>query len=125
MIDDDRLPEPARRGRTRITARALDRVVGAVAAERLGADRRGLSTEVDDAGGDLSVTVRTRLRVPSLDTVRDDSGVVSRRGGTVVERTTRAQREIRERVSAITGSTVARVVVEVTGAEIATPRRVR
>lgn len=116
---------PRRRGRTRITSRALDRVASRVAAEAFGVEQKQVSLEIEDARGDLSIRVKTPLRVPTLDEIHEEPQRVDGGGGPILERTGRAQEHIRQRVQTITGSTVSRVIVEITGADITPQRRVR
>ena len=116
---------PDQRGRTRITSRALDRIVSRVTADAFGVDQKRVSLEIEDARGDLSLRVKTPLRVPSLDEIADDPARVAAGGGAVLERANRAQEDIRQHVQTITGSTVARVIVEITGADVKPQKRVR
>lgn len=112
-------------GRTRITPRALDRLVAAVTAEALGVDAKRVGVTLTDERGDLVMTVTTPVRVVSLPRVSSDTGVVSRTGGTLLERGRRAQEEIRRRVAELSGSTVTRVVVRISGVDIREETRVR
>lgn len=116
---------PDNRGRTRVTARAIDRVATAVAAEELGVAPRSVSVAVSDDKGLLELVVDSPLRVPSLSRVRDDPEAVAFGGGTVLERAARAQDGIRGRVSELTGSRVSRVTIRLTGVSITPERRVK
>lgn len=113
------------RGRTRVTARAIDRVATAVAADELGVAARSVSVAVSDDSGLLELVVDSPLRVPALSRVRDDPEAVKLGGGTVLERAARAQDGIRGRVSELTGSRVSRVTVRLTGVSITPERRVK
>ncbi|OUE07559.1 hypothetical protein C5B94_13950 [Clavibacter michiganensis] len=110
-------PSGAPRGRTTITSRAVRRVVSAVTADALEVPAGDVSVTLTDAGGKLTVEARTSIRVPAL----SDRPV---REGTLVERLTTAQTQIRERVLGLTGSTVGRVDLRITGARIQERRRV-
>lgn len=115
---------PDQRGRTRITSRALDRIVTRVTADAFGVDPRQVVLDIEDARGDLSLRVRTPLRVPALDEIARDPATVTRGGGPILDRANQARESIRERVASITGSTVSRVILEITGADITPQRRV-
>ncbi|TIH33585.1 hypothetical protein D4765_14710 [Subtercola vilae] len=111
-------------GRTRITSRALNRVVTAVAADALGVEVRSVSVDLADEAGQLVVTVRSPLRVVSLTRVQDDLSLVARTSGTILERAAAAQQQIRRQAADLTGSEIARVVIRLTGVDIRTERRV-
>lgn len=113
------------RGRNRIAARALNRVVAAVTADALDVDAARVGVDIADEKGLLVLTVSTPIRVVSLNRVQAGSDVVARTGGSVVDRAATAQETIRDRVRALTGSAVARVVVRLTAADIREEDRVR
>jgi uncharacterized alkaline shock family protein YloU len=123
------ITEPARatalRGRTKIAPRALDRVVSAVTADALGVTVKTIDVDLEDNGGSLSLIVTTPIRVPSLDRILRDADVVTRTGGSVLDRARVAQETIRTRVQSLTGSPVDRVVVTITGIDIKQERRVK
>jgi len=112
-------------GRTKIAPRALDRVVSAVTADALGVTAKTVSVDLEDNGGSLSLMVSTPIRVPSLERVLHGTDVVGRTGGTVLDRVKVAQETIRSRVQSLTGSTVDRVIVTITGIDIKQERRVK
>jgi len=105
------------RGRTTITSRAVRRVVSAVTADALEVPATDVSVTLTDDGGKLAVEARTPIRIPAL-SARPDQG------GTLVERLTVAQTQVRDRVLDLTGSTVGRVDLRITGARIQERRRV-
>ncbi|KZC96229.1 MULTISPECIES: hypothetical protein [Clavibacter] len=107
----------ATRGRTTVTPRAVRRVVSAVTADALEVPADDVSVTLTDVGGTLTVEARTPIRVPAL----SDRQVAE---GSLVERLTRAQIQVRERVLGLTGSTVGRVDLRITGARIQARRRV-
>ncbi|MCU1407783.1 MAG: hypothetical protein JWQ43_4086 [Glaciihabitans sp.] len=112
-------------GRTRVTARALSSVVSAVAGESLGVGHNSVRVDLTDDAGSLVVHVSSPLRLPSLTRIPSDAGLVARTGGTVLDRAANAQSKIRARVTELTGSTVSRVAVSITGVEIRQEGRVR
>lgn len=116
---------PAPRGRTVITARALERVVRAVTAEQFGVEAKAVSADLIDEGGRLDLAVRTPIRVVSIGRLQDDRHAVERSGGSIVERAARSEAAIIEQVHAITGSTVSKLALRFTSAEIRQERRVR
>lgn len=115
----------ATRGRTRITQRALTRVVAAVAADVLRVDVRRVTISLADDRGSLVLVVSAPIRLMSLRRVEREPDALARTGGTVIERGARAQDEIRDRVRRLTGSQIARVTVRLTAAEIREEERVR
>lgn len=117
--------DQTRRGRTRVTPKALDRVVSAVAAEALGVDAGRVDVELADDVGALALVVSTPIRVASLRLVQSDRSGVHRAGGSILERTAQAHETIRDRVSAVTGSAIGQVTVRISGVSIQPEKRVR
>jgi hypothetical protein len=114
---------PRARGRTTVTPRALDRATAAVAAEFFGVAARSIRVELSDRDGLLALHVRTPIRTIPLSRVRERPTLIGA-GDTLRERAAEGQRVIRDRVTALTGSSVAHVTVELTEIEIAERRRV-
>jgi len=112
-------------GRTRITPRALNRVVSAITSEELGVESRKVGVDLADDSGALTLTVRAPIRIVSLARIMNDPGAVTRAGGTLVERAGKAQENIRTRVRDLTGSNISRIVLRLTNADIQEERRVR
>ncbi|ROQ30969.1 hypothetical protein EDF46_3481 [Frondihabitans sp. PhB188] len=112
-------------GRTKIAPRALDRVVSAVTADALGVNSKTVSVDLNDDGGNLSLTVSAPIRVPSLLRIENEPGVVDRQGGPLLARAKTAQEQIRTRVQQLTGNQVARVIVKITGVDIQEEGRVK
>lgn len=113
------------RGRTVVTARAIERVVRAVTADQFGVAAKQVTADLTDEGGRLDLAVRTPIRVVSIGRVQDDPGSIGRSGGTIVERAARSEAAIIEQVGSITGSTVHRLALRFTEADIKQERRVR
>lgn len=109
--------QQAVRGRNTITSRAVRRVVSAVTAEELGVKASEVSVGLSDARGDLTVTASAPIHVAPL-------GADARQSGTVLERLSSAQTTIRERCLQLTGSTISRVDLHITGAQLDERRRV-
>lgn len=115
----------AQRGRTRITPKALNRVVSAVTAEVFGVDAGRVGVELADDAGALALVVSTSIRVVSVKQVQSDRSAVQRAGGSILDRAVGAQETIREQVTAVTGCTVGRVTVRVSSVDIQPEMRVR
>ncbi|MFB2557389.1 hypothetical protein [Herbiconiux liangxiaofengii] len=115
---------PRPRGRNRISAKALDRVAAAVAAEALGVSAKSVRIGLADAEGLLALTVSTPIRVVSLARIANEPSAVARSGGPILDRVAAAQQVIRTRVGQLTGSTIGRVTITVTGIDIRPEERV-
>ncbi|WP_146244078.1 hypothetical protein [Curtobacterium sp. MCBD17_013] len=113
-VRPDRTDTP---GRTRVTARALSRVVAALTAEELDVDADHVHVDLEDRDGALAAILRTPIGVRGLDA--DDDAP------SLVERCSAAQRTLRDRVPALTGRHLAQVTLHLTGAVIRAERRVR
>ncbi|KZX20216.1 hypothetical protein [Rathayibacter tanaceti] len=112
------MADDARRGRTTISSRAVRRVVSVVTAEALDVAASDVAVELDDDGGRLHVLAQAPIRVTPL-------GETGRRSsGTLLERLSTAQTTIRSRCLALTGSTIGRVDLRITGADLRERRRV-
>jgi hypothetical protein len=112
-------------GRTVVSARAIEKVVRAVTAEQFGVGVTSVSADLTDEAGRLDLAVRTPIRVVSIRRVQDDEHAIDRSGGSIVDRAARSERQIIDQVGTITGSTVSRLALRLTGAEIKQERRVR
>jgi hypothetical protein len=118
-------PEAAGRGRTTISARALNKLVSAVAADALGIHPTRVGTTITDDRGSLALTVSAPIRIVSLTRVARDPSSVTRTGGTILERAEQARHHIHQRAGELTGSVVSRVSVRLTGVDITAEERVR
>lgn len=123
-VADGPAAEPPR-GRTRVTSRALSRVVSAVTAEALGVRAKHVGVELRDERGVLAVSVSTHLPLMALRRARGDDGFLERSGGSLLDRSERAQQVLRDRVATLTGSTVGPVTIRFTGATTQPEARVR
>lgn len=111
-------------GHTQINARAMNRVVVAVASQALGVGARQVAADIDDDSGSLALTIRSPIRLAALGAITLKPDLVSREGGTILQRAEDAQRTIRSGVEQITGSSISRVEVRVTSAHVQPERRV-
>ena len=112
-------------GRTTVSTRALNRLVCAVAADELGVNPSTVGAEITDDLGKLALTVSAPIRIVSLTQVHRDPSVVRRMGGTIVDRAEQARQHIQHRVRELTGSTLSKVTVRLTGADIQPESRVK
>lgn len=124
-VDSVRPQEVTERGRTTVSARALGRVVSAVAADTFGVTARAVRVDLSDRNGLLALRIRTPIRVASLDQVKKTPAVVEASGGTLIQQTIDAQTIIRERVTALSGAQIAHVTVHLTGIITQEERRAR
>ncbi|MBF4460183.1 MULTISPECIES: hypothetical protein [unclassified Pseudoclavibacter] len=115
----------AQRGTTRLTAKALNRLVSAVAGDALGVDAGSVSVDLDDHNGKLALRLSTPIRVPSLARIREQPSSISRSGGPLLERVETAKTTIRDRVQTLSGSSISAVTIRLTGLEIKPEERVR
>ena len=104
-------------GRVAVTARALERTITAIAAERLGVAASEVSIRLMDDAGLLSVTVAGPVRLPPLR--------AADRGSALPARILAARTGIRDDVTRIAGSHVGTVGVTITRAQVVEERRVR
>jgi len=108
------------RGRTRITERAMSRLVSAVTADTLGVRPDQVTVDLADASGRLDLSMQAPIRVRPLE--RGDGPAPME--GTILDRTERAQHDIRNIVTELTGAQISGVTVRLTGAHIRVPKRV-
>ncbi|UFS58266.1 hypothetical protein [Subtercola endophyticus] len=120
---ENALDRAGSRGRTRVTSKAITRVATALGAEALDVAIRSVSVRLSDDNGMLAVTVSGPIRVSALNDLVD-AAVVSP-GETILERCERAQSHIREVTSALTGASISRVTVHLTGIETTQKERVK
>ena len=116
---------PAFRGRTTIAARAVEKVVRAVTADQFSVDPKRVSADLTDDGGRLDLAVATPIRVVPIGRVQEDPQALAKAGGSITDRASRGEAAIIEQVGTITGSTVSRLALRITGADIKQERRVR
>ena len=112
-------------GRTVVSARAIEKIVRAVTAHEFGVDVKSVAADLNDEAGRLDLAVRTPIRVVSIRRAQDDPRSIERSGGSVLARAGRSEQAIVDQVGTLTGSTVSRLAVRLTGAEIKQERRVR
>lgn len=112
-------------GRNRITARALQRVTAAVAAEAFGSPSGRVAVELTDHDGALDVGIETAIRTVTLLRATEEPRAVGRLGGSILDRSRHAEETVRSRLHELTGYTVRRVAVHITGVHVRQEPRVR
>lgn len=112
-------------GRNRITARALERVTAAVAADAFGSHGDRVKVDLTDHDGALDVSLETAIRTVTLARAAEEPRAVQRLGGSILERSRQAEDTVRTRVHELTGYTVRQVAVHITGVHVQQERRVR
>jgi hypothetical protein len=104
------------RGRTEVTARALQRTVTAIAATQLRVATADVRVVLADEAGALGISVVAPVRLPSL----------SEAGGIrMIERTRQARDDIRDIATTTVGRTIGSVSVRLTRAVVLREPRVR
>ncbi|WP_028265654.1 hypothetical protein [Arthrobacter sp. MA-N2] len=112
-------------GHNRISTQALTTLAQAAAAEALGVPPHDVRAEWSDDGGLLALSIAAPIRVPSLMEVHRDPLRVAAFGGTVWDRAVAAKTVILERVTQLSGSTLSRVDIRISGAHISEGVRVQ
>jgi hypothetical protein len=105
-------------GRTRIASRAVRRIVSAVTADALGVSASDVVVELADDDGSLAVVAKTPIQIRPLGETGRHSG------GSLLERLSAAQTTIRDRCLQLTGSTIGRVDLRITGVDLRERKRV-
>lgn len=86
-------------GRTAITARAYEKLIGAIASEALAVRRRDGSVRISDRGGLLAIEI---------------TSAVSGQGMPVLQRVERTRESVAARATALTGAGVSAVSIHIT-----------
>ncbi|MGK9149120.1 hypothetical protein KXS11_15920 [Plantibacter flavus] len=111
-------------GRTRIAAKALEHVAVAIAAETLGVPAGRVKVELADDRGALALVVTSPMRAVPLGRIAAVPDAFARSGGSVLDRATAATATIGAKLEQLSGSSVSRVSIRVSGLEIAQEGRV-
>jgi hypothetical protein len=112
-------------GRTRVTRRAMERVGAAVAAQTLAVCPAHVHVLLTDRDGRLDVAILSPLRVTPLAHAPAESSARRAAGTSVMERCSTAELVIRSRFEELTGHTVGRLALQITGVEPDQQERVR
>lgn len=118
-------PATTMAGHNRISTQALTALAQAAAAESLGVSPQDVRAEWSDDDGLLALSIAAPIGVPSLVDVLMDPLRLGTFGGSVWERAVKAKTTILERVMELSGSTLSRVDIRISGARITEGARVQ
>jgi uncharacterized alkaline shock family protein YloU len=123
-------PAPALHGRVlsghnRISTQALTSLARAAAAEALGVDAHDVRADWSDDDGLLALSLVSPIKIPPLEAVVRDTARVAAFGGSIWERTVTAKAQILATVSTLSGASLSRVDIRISGARISEGGRVR
>lgn len=123
-------PAPAVQGRVlsghnRISTQALTSLARAAAAEALGVDAHDVRADWSDDDGLLALSLISPIKIPPLQAVVRDTARVAAFGGSIWERTLTAKAQILATVSTLSGASLSRVDIRISGARISEGGRVR
>jgi hypothetical protein len=112
-------------GHNRISTQALTSLAKAAAAEALGVHAHDVRADWTDDGGLLALSLVAPIRVPSLTAVVRDPGRVQSGGGSIWDRTVHAKADILTKVTELSGASLSRVDIRISGAHVTEGGRVR
>ena len=123
-------PAPAVHGRVlsghnRISTQALTSLARAAAAEALGVDAHDVRADWSDDDGLLALSLVSPIKIPPLAAVVRDTARVAAFGGSIWERTVTAKAQILATVSTLSGASLSRVDIRISGARVSEGGRVR
>jgi uncharacterized alkaline shock family protein YloU len=123
-------PAPAVHGRVlsghnRISTQALTSLARAAAAEALGVDAHDVRADWSDDDGLLALSLVSPIKIPPLEAVVRDTARVAAFGGSIWERTVTAKAQILATVSTLSGASLSRVDIRISGARVSEGGRVR
>lgn len=124
------VPAPAQQervlsGHNRISTQALTSLARAATAEALGVDAHDVRADWSDDDGLLALSLVSPIKIPPLKAVVRDAGRVAAFGGSIRERTLTAKARILATVTALSGASLSRVDIRISGARISEEGRVR
>lgn len=108
-----------RPGHTRITRAALRHTIEAVTAHAFGVPRRNITADLEDDAGRLAAAVTVRLALPALLGASLESGQ-----GSLFDRSRAARAAIAARGQELTGRTLGRIDIRLSGSKPAPAGRV-
>jgi hypothetical protein len=112
-------------GHNRISTQALTSLAKAAAAEALGIHAHDVRADWTDDGGLLALSLVAPIQVPSLTAVLRDPGRVQSVGGSIWDRTVHAKTDILTKVTELSGASLSRVDIRISGAHVTEGSRVR
>lgn len=119
------LPGRVLSGHNRISTQALTSLARAAAAEALGVDAHDVRAYWSDDDGLLALSLVSPIKVPPLKAVVRDAARVAASGGSIWERTLTAKARILATVTALSGASLSRVDIRISGARVSEGGRVR
>jgi hypothetical protein len=102
-------------GHNRISTQALTSLAQAAAAEALGVENQDVRVYWSDDGGLLALSLVAPIRIPPLKAVVRDPGRVAAFGGSIWDRTVAAKARILSTVTALSGASLSRVDIRISG----------
>lgn len=118
-------PQTGLAGHNRISTQALTSTAKAAAAEFFRVPPAQIRVNWSDDQGMLAMSLALPVALPPLNRIAADPDLVSRAGGSVLDRAHAAKPLLRDRVTELTGSLVSRVDVRITGVLLEEGSRVR
>jgi uncharacterized alkaline shock family protein YloU len=112
-------------GHNRISTQALTSLAKAAAAEALGVEIQDVRADWSDDDGLLALSLVAPIKIPPLNAVARDAGRVAAFGGSIRDRTVAAKAQILATVSALSGASLSRVDIRISGARISEGGRVQ
>ncbi|HAG60880.1 MAG TPA: hypothetical protein DIT15_00965 [Arthrobacter bacterium] len=102
-------------GHNRISTQALTSLAKMAAAEALGVEPQDVWADWADDDGLLALSLVSPIRIPPLTAVLRDAGRVAAYGGSIWDRTVAAKTRILSTVTALSGASLSRVDIRISG----------
>ncbi|HET7139668.1 MAG TPA: hypothetical protein VFI36_05845 [Arthrobacter sp.] len=109
------VPEKILSGHNRISTQALTSLARMAAAEALGVEPQDIRADWADDDGLLALSLVAPIRIPPLTSVCRDSGRIAAYGGSIWDRTLAAKTRILSTVAALSGASLSRVDIRISG----------
>ena len=111
-------PAPGRQpraGHTRISSQALTRTLEAITADAFAAPVKSVQARLRDQRGEIWVSVAVPAAIPPLTQAARNPAAAAEHGGSLYDRADAARRRIIDRARQLTGYTVGRVDIRLSG----------
>jgi len=118
------VPGQVLNGHNRISTQALTSLAKAAAALEFGVDAQDVRADWADDDGLLALSLVTPIRVPPLQAAMDP-GRIDLVGGSIWQRTVQAKARILATVTELSGASLSRVDIRISGARISEGGRVQ
>lgn len=109
------VPEKILCGHNRISTQALTSLAKMAAAEALGVEPHDVRADWADDDGLLALSLLSPIRIPPLAAVVRDAGRVAAYGGSIRDRAVAAKTRILSTVTTLSGASVSRVDIRISG----------